>query len=242
MKKYIIAGITCLSISTSAHAVGDLTELQTLGQNAFEAMSKDLGAAFSYKAVAPAEPLGITGFDIGIEFTGTKMENSAAWASATSDNSAISTLPLPRLHAHKGLPFNFDVGLSYVSIPSTEIKLTGYELRYAILEGGITMPALALRLTKSTLSGVDQLDLDTTGYELTVSKGFAFVTPYAGIGRVKTESVPKGTAAVGLTKESFTDSKTYLGVNINFGFSNFAIETDKTGDSTSYTLKYGFRW
>ena len=242
MKKLIIAGMTFLSMSTSAHAIGELTNIDLLGaQSDFLALSEDLAAALSYKAVAPAEPLGITGFDIGLELGSTSMEKSDQWAGALSNGDSISSLPMARVHAHKGLPLDIDVGLSYVTVPSTDIKIVGYELSYAFLSGGVATPAVALRLTSSKLSGVDQLDFSTTGYELSVSKGFAMLTPYVGIGRVKTSSEVAGTAAGLFTKESFTDSKTIIGVNINLGM-NIGIETDKTGDATSYNIKFGIRF
>jgi len=227
-----------------AHAASDLDNINLLGQSAFRGFSEDLAAALSYKALAPAEPLGITGFDIGLEVTGTKMQNADTWWElVTGDSSVTSTLPIPRLHVHKGLPFGIDVGLSYTSIPGSNIKVTGGELRYAILAGNVALPAIALRVTSSKLSGVDELDFSNTGYEFSISKGFLLFTPYAGIGRIKTDSKPQAAAATaGLTNESFTASKTYVGVNINFGISNIGLETDKIGDNTSYSIKYGIRW
>lgn len=243
MKRIIIAGITFLMMSPTSHAASNFDTIQTLIQGQFKALSTDLGAALSYKALAPAEPQGITGFDIGVELTATKLGNASQWVSAATGGDDFATLPMPKLHVHKGLPFNVDVGMMYTSVPSTNIKLTGFELRYAFLEGSMTLPAVALRLTSSKLSGIDELDLSTTGYELTVSKGFAIFTPYAGIGKIETDSTPQGVAATaGLLKETIKDSKAFIGLNVNFGISNIAIEGDKTGDSTTYSLKYGFRW
>jgi len=56
------------------------------------------------------------------------------------------------------------------SVPDTNLKFWGAEIRYAFLEGGALTPALALRGTYTTLSGVDQLALDTRGLELSISK------------------------------------------------------------------------
>lgn len=221
----------------------DLDTINALIQPEFRLFSEDLASALSYKSVSPGEAQGITGFDIGVELTGTKMSNANIWwEKATGDSKVTSTLPLTRLHAHKGLPFGIDVGFSITSVPGSNIDVTGGEIRYAILDGGIATPAIAVRVTSSRLSGVDQLSLTNTGYEFSISKGFILFTPYAGIGQIKTESKPKGTAAAVLSKESFTSSKTYVGVNMNFGLLNVGLETDKTGDNTSYTLKFGLRW
>ena len=115
----------------------------------------------------------------------------------------------------------------------------GAELRYALLTGGVATPALALRGSYSTLQGVSQLDFNTKGVDLSISKGFTLVTPYAGLGKVWVNSTPVGVPL--LVKEDFSYSKVFAGVNLNFGLVNLAVETDKTGDATSYSVKFGWR-
>lgn len=72
------ANLLCITIATTffslAAQADDLNNLGALSQAKFQTLSEDLTAALSYKAVAPAEPLGLTGFDIGIEVTGTSLE------------------------------------------------------------------------------------------------------------------------------------------------------------------------
>ncbi len=218
----------------------NITTLGSLAQPAFKILSEDLGSALSYKPVTPADPLGVTGFDVGLVVTGTDMtRSSAAWSKATGGGSALSTLPIPKLHVAKGLPFNLDVAAFIAKVPSTNITLVGGELRYALLEGGITMPAVAVRGALTKLSGVNQLALDTKSLDISISKGFAMFTPYAGVGQVWVNSTPK---AGTLTKESFTQDKVFVGANMNFGLINMALEADKTGAAKSYSAKLGFRF
>jgi len=210
--------------------------LSLLGaQPAFRTLSEDLGSALSYKAVIPAEPLGVTGFDLGLEVTSTKMRNLDI-----ATGSTLTSLIVPKLHAHKGLPFGIDVGAFYSSVPTTNIKLFGGELRYAILEGGVASPAVAIRGSMSKLSGVNQLAFGTKGLDVSISKGFAMFTPYAGVGSVWVDSTPD--AATGLVKESFRQSKMFAGGNLNLGLTNLAFEYDKTGAAQSYSVKLGFRF
>jgi len=216
----------------------EIDQLQNIVQGQFRLLSEDLGAALSYHAQIPAEPLGITGFDIGVGVTATRMENAAILESVTSDD-ADTTLYVPTIRLHKGLPAGFDIGLIYAPIPGSNIKYTGGELRYAILKGGVASPALAVRGSITKLSGVDQLAFDTRGLDISISKGFAFLTPYAGIGRVWIESDPRGT---GLQKEEFSLTKVFVGVGVNFALINFNLEADRTGDASSYSLKLGWRF
>ena len=241
MKFKVIAAVVTFIIASPCFATDNIDQLQNLGQSEFKSLSKDLGAALSYKAVSPAEPLGITGFDIGLEVTGTQLNHSDIWNKASSGN-APSTVPVPKLHVIKGLPFNIDVGAIYTKVPSTNISLVGGELRYAFMEGGVATPAVAIRGTFTKLSGVDQLDFSTKGLELSVSKGFAMLTPYAGVGEVWVDSKPRSTASTVLNKESFQQTKFYAGANINFGLLNIDLDYDNTDSTNSYTLKLGWRF
>ncbi len=200
MRSLIVVPLSALLAAAPA-AAQEIDRLQNLVQAEFRLLSEDLGAALSYHAQIPAEPLGITGFDFGVGVTATRFENAALLQRATSDD-AETTLYVPTLRLHKGLPAGFDVGLTYASVPGSNIRYTGGELRYAIWQGGVASPALAVRGSLTKLSGVDQLAFDTRGVDISISKGFGFLTPYAGIGRVWVESDPRGTA--GLRPEEFS--------------------------------------
>jgi len=217
----------------------NIDNLGGLGQSEFKLFSEDIGAALSYKSVTPAEPLGVTGFDLGLEVSATEVKNSSLWNTATG--SSVNTLPVPKLHIHKGLPLNIDVGAFYSSVPTTNIKLYGAELSYALLEGNVATPAVAIRGSMSKLAGVDQLSFNTKGLDISISKGFAMFTPYAGVGTVWVDSTPNVSGS-GLSKESFQQSKVFAGGNLNFGLANFALEYDKTGEAQSYSAKLGLRF
>ncbi len=238
MKHSISALIFTLGLSSASAWADDLDQIPFLTQDQFRDVSEDLGAALSYKPLGPAEPLGLTGFDIGLEVTATQLKNQDSWDAASSGD-APDTLFVPKLHITKGLPFNIDVGAMYSAVPDSNISLLGAELRYAILPGGTASPALAIRGTYTKLSGVDQLDLDTKGVELSISKGFAMITPYAGIGRIWVDSQPD---TITLSDESFQQNKVYVGANFNLAVINIGAEYDRTDGINSYGLKVGLRF
>ena len=208
-----------------------------LEQSIFADLVKDLGAVISYRAITPAEHLGELGVDLGIELTGTSMETDAL--SQVTTGNAPSTVYAPKIHVHKGLPMNIDLGAVYSVLPESNIRYFGAEIRYAFLEGGVGMPALALRGTYSVLTGVEHFDLSSAGIELTLSKGFTLLTPYAGVGSVWLGGDSDHDT---LSSESFTEFKYFVGLNTNFGLVNLAAEWDKTGDNNSYSAKLGFRF
>ena len=233
----VIGMVMAASFIPMASAGSTIDNVGGLSQPLFKDLTADLGAALSYKAIRPAEPLGILGFDIGFEVSSTSLESSA-FETATSGDATSNHLLVPKLHVSKGLPLGFDVGAFYTAVPSSNIGLIGGELSYALFGGGTLTPAVSIRGTFSRLTGVDELDLTTKGLELSVSKGFAMFTPYAGIGQVWINS---GTN-VGLADESLTKNKYFLGINFNLGLVNFAAETEQMGDNTSTNAKVGVRF
>jgi hypothetical protein len=102
------------------------------------------------------------------------------------------------------------------------------------------MPAIAIRASISVLEGVDQLDLETKGLDVSISKGFALFTPYIGVGTVWVTATPQNIPT--LTEEDFTETKIFGGLNINLAFLNFALEADTTGEALSYGAKVGLRF
>ena len=239
MKK-ILPLICTLAFVAQPAAAADITTLNALAQAQFKTLSEDLGSALSYKPVTPAEPLGITGFDVGLVVTATDVGRSTAnLKAATNGQESISTLIVPKLHIAKGLPLNIDVAAFVSKVPTTNISLFGGELRYAILAGSVATPAVAIRGAMTKLTGVDQLSLDTKSLDISISKGFLMFTPYAGVGKVWVNSNPN---AGSLREESFTQNKVFIGGNMNLGLMNFALEGDKTGDAKSASLKIGFRF
>ncbi|WP_119156223.1 hypothetical protein [Caldimonas tepidiphila] len=228
----------CGAAAASHAGKYDFPELRLITQQDFRLLSEDLGAAFSYKPITPAEPLGILGFDVGVEVTATQLANPEAFRRATG--ASEDTLYVPRLHVAKGLPFGFDVGASYTALPGGEVSLFGAEARYALVPGNVVMPAVAVRASYSTLRGADRLELNTRGLDVSVSKGFAMFTPYAGVGVVRVDSDPRDTLT--LRREKFDQNKVFVGANVNLMVMNLAVEADRTGETTSYSAKLGWRW
>jgi len=232
----LVAGSALLPAAAGA---ADIRTINLLSQSQFRLLSEDLGAALSYKPLIPAEPLGITGFDIGLAVTGTDLKNPLLLSLASAGEKVPTLLPVPTLRAHKGLPLNIDVGVLYAQVPDTNIRMWGGELRWAIMEGSTVLPAIAVRGSFSSVTGVDQLKLSNTSADVSISKGFAMFTPYAGVGQVWVKSTPQGVPA--LREESFTQTKVFAGVNINLGV-NLALEADSTGGIVSYGAKVGIRF
>ncbi|MFK7966800.1 MAG: hypothetical protein AB8C46_22795 [Burkholderiaceae bacterium] len=232
--------VATLALLTSTAAIAaDINTIGTLGQRDFRLLSQDLGAALSYKGLVPAETLGITGFDVSFAVTATRLENESILSRAADNADISSTFPVPSLRVYKGLPFGLSIGGMLAQSSATDIRLIGGEVRWAFVPGNVVLPAVAIRGAMTKVTGIDQLDFDTQSVDVSISKGFLMLTPYAGIGRVRVSSTPKGIASLG--PEKFSQTRTFVGVNVNLGV-NLAFEADKTGDTTSYGVKVGIRF
>lgn len=218
----------------------DLNQLQTLSQAEFRALSEDLGAALSYKPLSPTTPLGITGFDIGVGVTGTRLKHGDLFNRATSGGDFPPTVGVPSLRVSKGLPWDFDASLMYASVPETSIKVWGGALTYAFVPGNAALPALGIRASYTKMNGVEQLDLATAGVDASISKGFGFATPYGGFGRVWVDAAPS--SPTGLRSESLWLNKMFAGLSLKLGFVDLAVEWDRTGPANSYGAKLGVRF
>jgi hypothetical protein len=242
MVRHVLSTAACFLLAAAAAGTAqaaDFNAINVLNQAEFRALSEDIGAAISYKGMIPSEGLGITGFDLGVSVGATEVANRATLIKAAGGADIPKAVPLAGLRAVKGLPFDIDIGAVVMSLPKTNVRATGGELRWAFIGGNTVLPAVALRASMMNLSGVDQLKMRATSVDLSISKGILFLTPYAGVGRVEIDAKAPGTA---LAREKFQMDKVFAGVNIAFVPMALVIEADKTGDATSYGVKLAIRW
>jgi hypothetical protein len=220
--------------TAQAHAA-DLTNFSALNQAEFLALSKDLAAVTSTKAIEPAAPLGISGFDVSGSAAVTQTKAGSAWTKVSGDNS--ENLVHTKLAISKGLPGGWDVGGFMSKVGSTNVSVAGVHVKYALLQGNAITPAIAIRGSHSRMSGVSGMQLNNTGLDLLISKGFVGFTPYVGVGTVHTSAT-----ASGKSDESFTQSKSFAGVSWNVLLLNLSAEYDRTGKNATVGLKAGLRF
>lgn len=204
-------------------------------QDDFESVAEDVMALLNAKTLTPAEPMGVTGFGIGVYGSYVETKSSGAWQRVTGQD--VDEIGMVGVIAQKGLPLGIDVGASYAWVPDSDVELFGAELRYALLEGGVATPAIGLRGSYSKLSGVDEVDFDSHGIELAISKGFGPLTPYAGVGQVWSEVDPD--SEFGLDKEKVDDTRFFVGLRLS-ALIGLTPEYERIGDRDVLNLRFGF--
>lgn len=237
--KRILTALLLLSLC-AAPAFAGKYDLTIPNANNFNDVVKQAGTVIAYRGIAPAEPEGLTGFDIGVEASFFKID-TAVWDNVMSNN-APSYLGVPKVHVRKGLPFGIDLGASYTMVPDSNIKVIGGELQYAIMDGSMALPALAVRGHYSKLLGVDDLDLKTYGADVVVSKGILFLTPYAGAGVMRTDGKYAGDiVALQTLDESATIPRVFGGVQIAVALFRLTLDAE-FADVPVYTAKASIGW
>jgi hypothetical protein len=224
--------------SLSAAQAGDISHLGSLNQTEFFELSKDLAAATTHQPMEPAAPLGLTGFDISVATSMTNTRAGSAWNTATGDS--MGQLLQGKVMATKGLPWGVDVGGFVSKSPNTNVSASGFHVKYALLEGGVALPAVAVRTSYSRLGGVSQMDLNNTAVDVLISKGFVGLTPYAGVGAVHSNAKVNGLNNI--NNESFTQSKSFVGVSMNMLLVNLSAEYARVGSASTIGVKAGLRY
>ena len=227
-----LTALTLLGVAATASA-NDFEIVFNPAQSDFREVAEDVTAALNYKALGPAEAAGIVGFSGGVFVTYAPVENKDAWRNLTGQN--VEEIGMVGLNATKGLPFGIDVGAFYSQVPSTDAKVYGAELRYTILDGGVATPAIAVRTSYTKMTGVDDFDFDALNADISISKGFTFITPYAGIGHVRGNVDTN--QQLGLEKEKVEEERIFLGARFTIGLMAITPEYERVGDNNVYNLR-----
>lgn len=228
-----------LLAASSAQAY-DFKPVDLLGsQENFITFSKDVSAVMAYKSVAPAQSLGLIGFDVNVSLHATDVKSVKLLEQAAGTSNVPSTVPTVAVRVQKGLPFDIDVGASYEMLPGAGVSALGGEVKWAFLSGGLVMPAVALRAYGSKVNGIQDYSLSSTGVDLSISKGFLNFKPYAGVGVMRSKVSADGSK---FSDESYNQSRAFVGANLNLLIMDLSVEAAKIGDSKAYSLKAGFRF
>jgi hypothetical protein len=231
--------LSAMLAGSTAVLAGGLDQVDRLTQDQFAGLSRDLAAIAAYRSVTPANALGITGFDVGVGGDAISLQAGNAYAIAGGSGSD-STVYAARLYFGKGLPYGIDIGATATFPSGSGASILGGEARYALLNDALATPAIALRGYYSQAFGVSQLGLRSYGADLMISKKLTVVTPFGGIGTLRTDVTPNGIGT--LSAERFTVGRYFVGVNANFLLLDIALEADRTGEVDSISAKFGWRF
>ncbi len=227
--------ILLLAVSAPSPA-RELNNVRQLSQAAFAQLSQDLASVNALRTLSPGTTLNLLGFDIGAEVGLTKIENSQAWTSAGGGSTQVLT---PRVSVHKGLLAGLDFGVSVGAPSGAGTTTLGGMLRYQVVEPGAIAPGATLRLSSNRTLGSPKVETRSLGADLVLAKPLLVVTPYIGVGTLRSESRAPDTT---LAKVSTNRSRAFIGFDTRLAFSTFAVEAERIGQTTTVSSKLGFRF
>jgi hypothetical protein len=175
-----------------------------------------------------AAPLGLIGFDVYAEASADRGFADSAAGDLVIGDLTGGTMSIGRIGVRKGLPGGVDVGVAYgQTLGGSGLRLASADVQWAMIHGGLLSPAVSLRLTGTgTVGNVGTYELRQYGAEILISKGFTILTPYAGVGVVRS----RGTLNVihsATRQETDNQGIAYAGVTLSLLVPKITVEVEK---------------
>ena len=160
----------------------------------FRLLTAEIGFALSPRTAAPAQGLGMSGFDVSFDVALVSLNiGSEYWQNGvTEQERRLGTLPgstqaVTGMHVRKGLPFGLELEAHINWLLNSTMFMIGGDIRYVFLEGYKYLPNFAVRAGVGRLLNAQEIDLTTVNLDMTVSKTFALggmvrLTPMVGYG------------------------------------------------------------
>lgn len=233
----LIAATLFATSSQFAFADQHMNQLSTLIDSQFRSFSENLSASQSHKSLSRGKSSGEDALNIGFDFSKADVEPNSFLEEYTPRENP-ETLVIPQLHVNTGYSYGWNAGAFYSSVPDSDIEIYGGELSYSVTSNSDYIPAISVRGTYSQITGITDMFVTSTGLELSISKGFAGFTPYAGVGTTYID----GDYIVDGYSDRLKQNKYFMGLQFNLGILSISAETEQTGDDATTKAKMGIRF
>ena len=229
----VVAAAGSFTKSATANSFGDVRQLS---QDAFLRLSNDLASVTALRALSPGVTLNLLGVDVGLEVGVTNVNADDVWKKAGGGSAQVIT---PRVTLQKGLAAGFDIGASIGVAGGVGTQMIGGIVRYQLFDPGLVAPGVTLRLTANRELGATNVSFRSLGADFVVAKPLVVVTPYVGIGMLRTSTNAAGTSLAGVTVNR---TRTFVGFDTRLAFATVSVEAERIGDTTTVSSKIGLRF
>jgi len=232
--------VTTLSLASvfcsASNAGQQLDQLANLIDSQFKSYAESLSASQSHKVLTRGNS-GATALDFRVDLLATKLERHSFLEKYTTKDSP-DTLYIPRFNINTGQGDGWNASAFYSSVPQSAIEIYGGEVRYSLLTNEPFLPVVRVRGMYSQLTGAEDMLVTSTGLELSFSKGFSGITPYAGFGTTRVD----GDYALDGYTSRLTHNKYFMGLQFDLGLMRLSAETEQTGDTATTRAKMGIHF
>jgi len=215
----------------------------TITQEEFAQFSRLVAQGIYADPIQPARASGLLHFDIGIGATLVKIdENANYWKKSVPKDIIVSGgyIGVPRLIVAKGYGGG-TISASYAKINDTGVKIYGASLDMPLVRGTVATPEISLRGVYTKLSGVDVYRLKTYGVEAFISKGFGPLTPFAAVGRMRTDASGSIDTKNFTLKDKSSINRYTAGVRVSLFVPKLVVEATQA-ERRSYSAKISVGW
>jgi len=156
----------------------------------FSAFMNELGVAIVNWNLEPPETTGYSGFNFAFEYPVSLVNdqgtlNGVHYWPLQPLSTGSGALQMPGVHIRKGLPYSFEVGAKVNYIEQSNMVAATIEAKWALNEGFLYFPDLAVRGFGTQLIGAREFNLTVAGLDIGLGKQFPIngqmtLTPYVG--------------------------------------------------------------
>jgi hypothetical protein len=243
------AKIICFVLAAagfSGRANADLSQMPSLNDLVTPSLQREairmVGVLAAHRPYQPATPLGMTlGLEATIETSLVQVPQSffdELAASGVAGSFDLRTLPVAKLHLHKGILSNLDLGASYFGFQ--DVRLYGADLKWTLIqpEEG---PTWALRLCYSQ-SSIRYFSTKSWSPQLLVSRRLHFADAYLGAEYTAITGRIRGTETADTIGGPVTTSLDLSGIRARSGsaFLGLGLRLPALGIKASIEGAYSF--
>ncbi len=152
-----------------------------LADEAFTVVVNQIGAAIANKPIAPADTLGLNGFDLGLSSTVAFVDahdvsptQPSPWSRVDPTGDPAPVLWIPWVHVRKGLPLSLEMGGNLGYLAFTHQAAVGGYLRWGLFEGFMPAPDISIQVGYAGYVGNDELELGVMDLSATVGYALPF--------------------------------------------------------------------
>jgi hypothetical protein len=209
---------------THAHAANDVV-LSQLGTwrgepvqgtrdavSAYDVVVRQLAASIMNAPIAPAETLGLNGFDIAFSNTwaflsasGADINDPAPWERVHPEHNPSHVMWRPGVTIRKGLPLSLEVGANWSWVAFSRQTALGGFARWSVFEGYKKAPDVTMQIGYAGYVGNDELELGALDGSLSIGHTFpvgyliginqADISPFIGLGFMQVNAAPRLSAS-----------------------------------------------
>lgn len=213
----------------------------------FTKFTRELGSVLRFRQLGDGSTLGKGRIELGVQVANPPINDSkGAWghilADPNADHALATSVSIPQIVARFGVGDRVDIGAWGGLGPRAKYGVAGVDVKVAVLKQGPSMPvSLSVRPSFASLIGPYEIWVGTASADVTVSRSFGSLSPYAGLAGSSSLGIERSKDVI-LDPVSDGRSLAYVGLSYRVRALVLAGEMEKGTDRVSYAFRVTTRF